>query len=42
METPGVGTFKFDKDDWDSVKFVTAVTNVRTYNFSKKYKPGVE
>ena len=38
MKTPGVGSFKFDKDDWDSVKFAAAVTNMRTFNFTKKYK----
>ncbi|CAK81576.1 unnamed protein product (macronuclear) [Paramecium tetraurelia] len=38
LQTPGVGSFKFDKDDWDSVKFVAATTNLRTYNFTKKFK----
>lgn len=30
---PHKGELKFDKDDSLSVKFVTAVTNLRTYNF---------
>lgn len=33
-----MGSFKFDKDDWDSVRFVAATTNVRTFNFTKKFK----
>lgn len=35
---PEFGTLKFDKDDWDAVKFVTAVTNIRTFNFTRKFK----
>lgn len=42
MRSPNLGTLKFDKDDWDSVNFVAAVTNMRTFNFTRKFKSHLE
>lgn len=35
MRSGKIGELKFDKDDWDSVKFVVCVANFRTYNFCR-------
>lgn len=37
-QSEAYGTLKFEKDDDDCIRFVTATSNMRTFNFTHKYK----